>query len=82
LHQVEVALEPGDTLLLYTDGAIETRTRKGRLGQERLGSILARCAGLSAMEVVANIEHGLSARRQGDVMDDLALLAMRFANGA
>ena len=38
--------------------------------------------GLSAMEVVANIEHGLAARRQGEVLDDLALLAMRFANGA
>jgi PAS domain S-box-containing protein len=82
LHQVEVVIEPGDTLVLYTDGAIETRTRKGRLGQEGLGSILARCAGLSAMEVVANIQHGLDARRKGEVLDDLALLAMRFANGA
>ena len=64
LHQVEVVIEPGDTLVLYTDGAIETVTRKGRLGQEGLESILARCAGLSAMEVVANIEHGLAAAAQ------------------
>ena len=82
LRQVEVVIEPGDTIVLYTDGAIETRTRKGRLGQEGLKSILARCAGLSAMEVVANIEHGLAARRKGEVVDDLALLAMQFANGA
>ena len=34
------------------------------------------------MEVVANIENGIALRRQGDELDDLALLAMRFANGA
>jgi sigma-B regulation protein RsbU (phosphoserine phosphatase) len=79
LHEVEIAIEPGDTLVLYTDGVIEARTRRGRLGHEGLQRILQPCAGASAMEVVANIEHGLTARRRGAELDDLALLAMRFA---
>jgi serine phosphatase RsbU (regulator of sigma subunit) len=78
LHEIEVVMEPGDTLVLYTDGVIEARTRRGRLGHERLRRILQPCAGASAMEVVANIEHGLAARRSGAELDDLALLAMRF----
>jgi PAS domain S-box-containing protein len=79
LHEVGMVMEPGDTLVLYTDGVIEARTRRGRLGHEGLLRILEPCAGASAMEVVANIEHGLAARRSGAELDDLALLAMRFA---
>jgi PAS domain S-box-containing protein len=78
-HEVPVSLEPGDTLLFYTDGATETKTERGRLGAERLAGILARCAGLNAMEVVSRVESEIGLRRSDDEVDDLALLAMRFA---
>jgi serine phosphatase RsbU (regulator of sigma subunit) len=77
---VSVELEPGDTLLFYTDGASETKTKRGRLGTERLARILGRCEGLNAMEVVSRVESEIGLRRAGDdEVDDLALLAMRFA---
>ncbi len=82
LSEVEIILGGGDTLLLYTDGATETRTKRGRLGAEGLGRILSRCAGLNAMEVVTRVANEIALRRHdGDEGDDMALLAMRFANG-
>jgi serine phosphatase RsbU (regulator of sigma subunit) len=79
-REVSVELEPGDTLLFYTDGASETKTKRGRLGTERLARILGRCEGLNAMEVVSRVESEIGLRRAGDdEVDDLALLAMRFA---
>ena len=82
LTEVEIALGCGDTLLLYTDGATETKTKRGRLGADGLARILGRCDGLNAMQVVTTVENEIGLRRQDDEMDDLALLAMRFANGA
>ena len=82
LHEVEAALEPGDTLLLYTDGATETKTRRGRLGPERLARILGHCAGQNAMEIVTGVENAIGLRREGEEDDDLALLAVRFVNGS
>jgi len=81
-NETEVAMETGDTLLLYTDGATETKTKRGRLGAERLERILERCAGLNSMEVVTRVENEISLRREGDEEDDLALVAMRFAGTA
>ena len=77
LYEVEAVLGPGDTLFLYTDGATEAKTRRGRLGAQRLAKILGQCAGQSAMEVVSNVENGIALRRDGDELDDLALLAIR-----
>jgi serine phosphatase RsbU (regulator of sigma subunit) len=81
LHEVEATMEPGDTLLLYTDGATETKTRRGRLGSDGLARILGRCAGQNAMEVVTGVENAVALRQEGDEADDLALLAVRFVNG-
>jgi serine phosphatase RsbU (regulator of sigma subunit) len=79
LNEVEVSLQGGDTLLLYTDGATEAKTRRGRLGAEGLAKILGRCAGLNAMEVVTTVQNEIGLRREGEELDDLALLAVRFA---
>ena len=82
LREVEATMAPGDTLLLFTDGAIETKTKRGRIETEGLKRILGRCAGLSAIEVVTRVENEISLRREGKEPDDLALLAMRFLNGS
>jgi PAS domain S-box-containing protein len=80
LREAELSLSAGDTLVLYTDGATETKTRRGRLGVERFARILARCAGLNAMEIVTKVENEIGLRREGEEPDDLALLAMRVAD--
>jgi PAS domain S-box-containing protein len=81
-QEVEMSMGDGDTLLLYTDGATETRTKRGRLGAEGLERILRRCGGLDAMGVVSRVENEIALRRQDDEVDDLALLAMRFAKSS
>jgi serine phosphatase RsbU (regulator of sigma subunit) len=81
-QEVEMTMADGDTLLLYTDGATETRTKRGRLGADGLERILRRCGGLDAMAVVTRVENEIALRRQDDEVDDLALLAMRFAKSS
>jgi sigma-B regulation protein RsbU (phosphoserine phosphatase) len=70
-------LAPGETLLLYTDGLIETRNADGdMLGQERLSDFLAQCAtpvsAASLVDDTAALIQGLS----HGVRDDIALLAL------
>lgn len=74
LHQ-----QPGDVLLLYTDGLTEAADRSGReYGMERLKDALAGAAGQSAARVVASGLAGLRAFVQGaPLADDLMILAIR-----
>ena len=52
----EVALEPGDKLLFYTDGLVEARNEIGELfGTQRLMTCFAEHAGEASAEVLANV---------------------------
>ena len=72
-------LEPGASLLLYTDGATEARAPTGDLfGEERLREVVARHGGLAPRAhldaiVGALLEH----TGQDDLGDDLTLVAVR-----
>jgi sigma-B regulation protein RsbU (phosphoserine phosphatase) len=72
-----IRLEPGDTLLLYTDGLTEARTDAtgGRYGDEALCALAADLAPATAASVVAAIT-GLLDELGGGVQDDTALLAL------
>jgi serine phosphatase RsbU (regulator of sigma subunit) len=75
--EVVVPVEPGDTLLFYTDGVTETPGRAERFGEARLVEAVARSApGSSA--VVTEIERALDEFQAGTAVDDRAMLAMRF----
>lgn len=80
-RQETISLEPGDTLLLYTDGAIDAMNyKKERYGRQRLEESLRHWSGKAetATELVSQIHWdirrfaGLNART-----DDLTLLAVR-----
>jgi serine phosphatase RsbU (regulator of sigma subunit) len=81
---VEVALEPDDGVLLYTDGVVEARTPNGDFfGEERLRDLLARehVAGDSPQEVVrrlvrTTIEHTADA----GLRDDASMLYVHWAS--
>lgn len=71
-------LSPNDRLLLFTDGAIETRGVDGELfGNERLVAWFSRCEGMPFEEVLNRLDHTLSDYR-GDspVGDDLTFVLL------
>ncbi|HEX8854903.1 MAG TPA: GAF domain-containing SpoIIE family protein phosphatase, partial [Thermoleophilaceae bacterium] len=74
---VELTLEPGDQLLLYTDGVIDARGLEERFGEERLMETLtgARDPAGAVEAVVA----ALAAFQAGSQADDTALVGIRLA---
>jgi serine phosphatase RsbU (regulator of sigma subunit) len=77
-------LEPGDCVLLYTDGVTEARAPDGSFfGEERLADLIVRhlAAGLPAPETMRRVVRALLEHQQGRLTDDasLALLQWRTA---
>jgi PAS domain S-box-containing protein len=71
------ALEPGDRLVLFTDGLTEARDAAGRFyGDERLHTALRAAAGLSAQAMVDSLLSDVTAFSNGKHRDDLALLVV------
>ncbi len=76
-------LQPGDRIVLYTDGVVEARDDGGEfLGQERLEELLqkAAAAGLPAPETLRRIVHDVLARQGGVLQDDATLLIAEWAS--
>ena len=82
-HEVhETALEPGDLLLWYTDGAIEAMSPLGDpFGRQRLEAALARLPGeLPVGEVVARLQEELTHFvGDADPYDDVTAIAVRLS---
>ncbi len=72
-----VALAPGDLLVLYTDGVIDTVGATERFGEERLADTLRGAS--SAEDAVRRIERAVSEFADGPQVDDTAVLAVERA---
>jgi serine phosphatase RsbU (regulator of sigma subunit) len=72
-------LDPGDTLLVYTDGVTERRRGREQFGAERLLTVAARAAGRPAMQVVGAVREAVERFSTDPLDDDVALLAVRAA---
>lgn len=72
---VEVFLEPGDALLLYTDGITDARRYGQRFGEGRLAAALADRPRNNARALVEYVK-GVIARFDPPTDDDLALFAL------
>ena len=81
LADEHLRLEPGDALVLYTDGVTERRRGALMLGEEGLLRILRRAGGLPADAVAGLVEREVTAFAREASRDDLALLVVR-ATGA
>ncbi|MGZ8634195.1 MAG: ATP-binding SpoIIE family protein phosphatase [Solirubrobacteraceae bacterium] len=74
-HEVETTLEPGDTILLYTDGLVERRREPLTNGLERLRALAA--APATADQLCQRLTQRLVPPEGGD--DDIAVVAVRIA---
>jgi sigma-B regulation protein RsbU (phosphoserine phosphatase) len=77
LHEVEVGLEVGDALVLYTDGVTERRDGRRMFGQYGLRKTLANFAGTSADAVANALEGAAESFVDAELRDDLAILVIR-----
>jgi serine phosphatase RsbU (regulator of sigma subunit) len=69
-----VRLEPGDQLVLYTDGVIDAVGEHDRFGEERLARTLSGAEG--APDAIRRIDSALSAFAHGRQVDDMAVLVV------
>lgn len=85
--QSETVLEPGDMLLLYTDGITEAMApavegHQELFGLDRLDSILLECGSRSAAGCLERISEGLKQFCNGaPATDDRTLIAVRVQGG-
>ena len=70
-----VALNPGDTVLLYTDGVTEARTGTSFFGEDRVRAALLR--GGSADEVAQRLLVSVRRFVRAELRDDVAILVLR-----
>jgi serine phosphatase RsbU (regulator of sigma subunit) len=78
------ALEPGDMLLLYTDGLTEARRPDGELFTvERLGQFIERQAanGFPAHETLRGLREAIIERGEGALRDDATALLIEWRSG-
>jgi serine phosphatase RsbU (regulator of sigma subunit)/PAS domain-containing protein len=70
-------LQPGESLVLFTDGVTDTRGPEGRFGIDRLERVLAGAAGRTPEEVTAALDAALQAFQKGRQRDDVAVLVLQ-----
>jgi serine phosphatase RsbU (regulator of sigma subunit) len=74
---VGARLSPGDSLVLYTDGMLETRNRKSADDPKWLGGQLAKLAGKRPEEIAERLTAAAIRRQGGEPRDDIAVVVLR-----
>jgi len=75
----DVSLQPGDVVLLFTDGVTEIRDPSGTLfGEERLAGVCAGLRGMTAEEILYHVRDRVLAFAEGAPQgDDLAIVVLQ-----
>lgn len=81
LVDVEFHLDPGDAVVLYTDGVTEARRGKDLFGEDRLLATLAGLAHLEAEAIAAGLDDAVAVYQDG-ADDDIAVLVVRAPTSA
>jgi PAS domain S-box-containing protein len=73
----EIALQPGDAVLFFTDGVTDSRNGADVFGEKRLSELLSKCAGSPADGIVEAVESAVTEFSSSRHSDDIAILALR-----
>jgi phosphoserine phosphatase RsbU/P len=73
----ELPLEPGDVVLLYTDGLAEARNGEQMFGEERIANALRRDPNVAADVLCKNLLEAARDFASEPMTDDVAILAIR-----
>jgi len=78
----EVVISPGDTLVLYTDGIVETMSPKDAIfGTARLIGLAKRCQGIPPADFIQAIIHETQSFSGQEIyLDDCAIMVLRCLN--
>ena len=78
------SLEPGDRLLLYSDGVVEARDATGEFfGADRLGDLIVRqtVGGAPAPETMRRLMHAILDHQKGALQDDATTMLLEWRTG-
>jgi serine phosphatase RsbU (regulator of sigma subunit) len=78
LPEVELELDTGDCVLLYTDGALDAGAPARTLDPDGLAARLSESAPQSAEAAVRDVVDIAAGLADGPLRDDLAVLALRL----
>jgi sigma-B regulation protein RsbU (phosphoserine phosphatase) len=79
LAELEISLQPGDRLVLFTDGFLEAKAPDGELfGEDRLAETLSRLGGTDAGDVGEEAIREVERFAAGKLEDDLTMLILDF----
>ncbi len=79
------SLEPGDMLLVYTDGLTDARDSEGKMFElDALSQFIEReaAAGQTAPELLRRLRHAILGRERADLRDDATALLVEWRRGS
>ena len=82
--EFEFRMKPGDMFVLFSDGILDARNRKGELfGRGRVEKLIAECASESAARVVDSIFKAVAEHSAGvETFDDQTVVVIRVQGGS
>lgn len=71
------SIEPGETLVLFSDGICEARAGRELFGMERVRTFLASCGNKAGQQVADELLGEVESHSGGNLRDDVAILILR-----
>jgi serine phosphatase RsbU (regulator of sigma subunit) len=77
LEEAPAILEPGDAIVLYTDGVTEARRGLEMLGEDGLAAVVRANLGADARAIALAVERAVLEQAGGALRDDVAVVVGR-----
>lgn len=79
--EASIEFMPGDSLLLYTDGATDVRRDRVFLGDDGVEAIFSHAAAGNAHQIVDAVDAGIREYASNELHDDVALMVIKYTVG-